>query len=69
MFLLPPQHQHVDLGKPISTPFLLFSFSGPEVLLSDVILYINYELLSRKLGGGLAVLQPHFPLTVAWFDR
>ena len=54
---------------------LSLSFSGPELLLSDVILYINYELLARKLGGlgglgnGLAVLRPHFPLTVAWFDR
>ena len=70
MIFLPPWHRHVDLGNPISTPFLLFPFSGPELLLSDVILFINYELLSRKLGGlGLAVLQPHFPLTVAWFDR
>ena len=42
--------------------------AGPELLLSDVILYINYELLARKLGG-LAVLERHFPLTVAWFDR
>ena len=51
------------------------SFSGPELLLSDVILYINYELLARRLCGGLgglgglAVLRPQFPLTVAWFDR
>ena len=50
----------------------LISVSGPELLLSDVILYINYELLARKLGGGscsLAVLERHFPLTVAWFNR